>query len=95
MNISNEYEHENEHKHDHEHEHDHKHEHVHGHKHEQEQEHDIAVSSHNILNKRIEKVEYLMSVYHLELLLFHLQESRIKIRQGIKLHFVFILSMCT
>ena len=83
--------------HEHEREHEHVHEHVHEHerKHEQGQEHDIAVSSHNILNKRIEKVEYLMSVYHLELLLFHLQESRIKIRQGIKLHFVFILSMCT
>ena len=82
--------------HEHEREHEHVHEHVHEHerKHEQGQEHDIAVSSHNILKKRKEKVEHLMPIYHLELLLFHLQESRRKIRQCIKLHIV-ILSMCT
>ena len=69
-----EHEHKHEHEHGHEHEHDHEHEHEHEHVHEQEQDHDIAVSSHNILNNRKEKVEHLMPVYHLELLLFHLQE---------------------
>ena len=58
--------------HEHEREHEHVHVHEHERKHEQGQEHDIAISSHNILNNRKEKVEHLMSVYHLELLLFHL-----------------------